>query len=275
MLKGINQWCYPEGTSLEKVLEYSKEAGFDTVELNVNPSGGIGLTVDSSLEDAKKIKSLIESYGLEIKSLSTALLWQVPLSSPDEAIRAQGRAVIEKQIELAAAMDVDTVLVVPGIVSEEVTYEQCYHRSQKELRKVLPLAEKQQVYIGIENVWNKFLLSPLEMSRYVDELDSEYAGVYFDIGNVLQFGYPEQWIQILGSRIRKVHVKDFNTSVGNMTGFVPLLAGDVNWQEVSKALKELGYDGPLTAELSPYKLDVKALAADTAKHIELIINADR
>ncbi|WP_339180888.1 sugar phosphate isomerase/epimerase family protein [Oceanobacillus sp. FSL W7-1293] len=273
MLKGINQWCYPEGTSLEKVLEYSKEAGFETVELNVNPSGGIGLTVDSNSDDAKKIKSLIETYDLEIKSISTALLWQFPLSSPDEAVRAQGRAIVEKQIELAAAMDVDTVLVVPGIVSEEVTYNQCYLRSQKELRKVLPLAEKHQVHIGIENVWNKFLLSPLEMSRYVDELDSEYAGVYFDIGNVLQFGYPEQWIRILGSRIRKVHVKDFNTSVGNITGFVPLLAGDVNWQAVSKALKELGYKGPLTAELSPYKLDTKALAVDTAKHIELIIDA--
>ncbi|CEI80497.1 L-ribulose-5-phosphate 3-epimerase UlaE [Oceanobacillus oncorhynchi] len=273
MLKGINQWCYPEETSLEKVLEYSKEAGFETVELNVNPSGGIGLTVDSSSDDAKKIKSLIETYDLEIKSISTALLWQFPLSSPDEAVRAQGRAIVEKQIELATAMDVDTVLVVPGIVSEEVTYDQCYQRSQKELRKVLPLAEKHQVHIGIENVWNKFLLSPLEMSRYVDELDSEYAGVYFDIGNVLQFGYPEQWIRILGSRICKVHVKDFNTSVGNITGFVPLLAGDVNWQAVSKALKELGYKGPLTAELSPYKLDTKALADDTAKHIELIIDA--
>ncbi|MDM8099085.1 MULTISPECIES: sugar phosphate isomerase/epimerase family protein [Oceanobacillus] len=273
MLKGINQWCYPEGTSLEKVLEYSKEAGFETVELNVNPSGGIGLTVDSSADDAKKIKSIIEAYDLEIKSISTALLWQFPLSSPDEAVRARGRAIVEKQIELAAAMDVDTVLVVPGIVSEEVTYDQCYQRSQKELRKVLPLAEKHQVHIGIENVWNKFLLSPLEMSRYVDELDSEYAGVYFDIGNVLQFGYPEQWIRILGSRICKVHVKDFNTSVGNITGFVPLLAGDVNWQAISKALKELGYKGPLTAELSPYKLDTKALAVDTAKHIELIIDA--
>lgn len=229
--------------------------------------------MDSNSDDAKKIKSLIETYDLEIKSISTALLWQFPLSSPDEAVRAQGRAIVEKQIELAAAMDVDTVLVVPGIVSEEVTYNQCYLRSQKELRKVLPLAEKHQVHIGIENVWNKFLLSPLEMSRYVDELDSEYAGVYFDIGNVLQFGYPEQWIRILGSRIRKVHVKDFNTSVGNITGFVPLLAGDVNWQAVSKALKELGYKGPLTAELSPYKLDTKALAVDTAKHIELIIDA--
>ncbi|GAB2567347.1 sugar phosphate isomerase/epimerase family protein [Gracilibacillus alcaliphilus] len=273
MLKGINQWCYPEETTLEQVFEYSKEAGFDTVELNVNPSGGIGLTIDSSPEDAKSIKQMAEEYGLSIQSLSTSLLWQVPLSSSDEATRAQGRKVIEKQIELAAAMDIDTVLVVPGAVSEDVSYDQCYQRSQEELKKVLPVAEKHQVHIGIENVWNKFLLSPLEMARYIDELDSDYVGAYFDIGNVLQFGYPEQWIRILGSRIRKVHVKDFNTAVGNITGFVNLLAGDVNWKEVSKALKELGYDGPVTAELSAYKLDPKALAIDTARHIELIINA--
>ncbi|WP_066189726.1 MULTISPECIES: sugar phosphate isomerase/epimerase family protein [Gracilibacillus] len=273
MLTGINQWCYPADTSLEQVLAYSKEAGFDTVELNVNPAGGIGLTIDSAPEDAKKIKRLADEYGVQIKSLSTALLWQVPLSSPDEATRAEGRKVIEKQIELAAAMDIDTVLVVPGSVSEDVSYDQCYQRSQAELKKILPIAEQHQVHIGIENVWNKFLLSPMEMARYVDELDSEYIGVYLDIGNVLQFGYPEQWIRILDQRIRKVHVKDFNTATGNITGFVHLLAGDVNWKEVSKALKEIGYDGPVTAELSPYKLDPKTLAIDTARHIQLIINA--
>ncbi|MGN8644806.1 sugar phosphate isomerase/epimerase family protein [Gracilibacillus sp. HCP3S3_G5_1] len=275
MLKGINQWCYPEGTALEKVLEYSKEAGFDTVELNLNHPGGIGLTMDSSPEDAKEIKKLVEDYSLKIQSLSTSLLWEVPLSSKEESTRAKGRKVIEKQIELAAAMNIDTVLVVPGSVSEDVSYEECYQRSLDELRKVLPFAENHQVHIGIENVWNKFLLSPLEMVRYVDELESDYAGVYFDVGNVLQFGYPEQWIRILGTRIRKVHVKDFHRATGNINGFVNLLAGDVNWLEVSKALHEIGYSGPITAELSSYKLDPKALAIDTARHIELIIHANK
>lgn len=273
MLKGINQWCYPEETSLENVFSYSKAAGFDTVELNVNPSGGIGLTTNSTPEDAKQIKAMAKDYGLDIQSLSTALYWKFPFSSDDENTRKQARSILEKQIELASAMDIDTVLVVPGMVTADISYDVCYQRSQEEIKKVLPFAEKHQVHIGIENVWNKFLLSPLEMARYVDELDSDYAGVYFDIGNVLQFGFPEQWIRILGERIRKVHVKDFNTATGNITGFVPLLAGDVNWTEVSKALKEIHYEGALTAELTAYSLDEQALAVDTARHIELIIQA--
>lgn len=271
MLKGINQWCYPEGTTLEKVFEYSRDAGFDAVELNLNPGGGEGLTVDTSPEEAESIVQLASSYNLQLRSISTSLLWQSPLSAKDESVREQGRKVIEKQIELAAAMGMDTVLVVPGAVSQEISYEDCYKRSQDELRKVLPFAEQKQVHIGIENVWNKFLLSPLEMARYIDELDSENVGAYLDVGNVLQFGFPEQWIRILASRIRKIHVKDFNTSVGNITGFVPLLAGDVNWKEVYKALEEIGYDDTITAELTAYDIGPRTLAEDTVRHMNTIM----
>ncbi|PWU69362.1 sugar phosphate isomerase/epimerase family protein [Gracilibacillus dipsosauri] len=273
MLKGINQWCYPEGTPLEKVFSYSKEAGFDAVELNVNPSGGVGLTMDSTSDDIKQIKQLADSYDLQLRSLSTGLFWESPLSDPDESVRQQARKVIEKQIEFAAQMDIDTVLVVPGVVTKEVAYSDCYHRSQQELKKVMPFAEKYQIHIGIENVWNKFLLSPLEMANYVDELGSAYVGVYFDVGNVLQFGFPEQWITLLGNRIRKVHVKDFSNAVGNITGFVPLLAGDVDWIKVNKALNDIGYQDTITAELTPYTIDPKALAIDTARHMEMILNS--
>jgi len=271
MLKGINQWCYPEGTPLEKVFEYSRDAGFDAVELNVYAAGGIGLTIETTEEDVKKIVKLASSYDLKLKSLSTGLLWDFPLSHPDESIREQGRKVIEKQIQLAAMMDIDTILVVPGVVSETITYSECYDRSQAELRKLLPIAEKNQVTIGIENVWNKFLLSPLEMVQYIDEFESDYLGAYFDVGNVLQFGYPEQWIRILGHRIKKIHVKDFNTSVGNITGFVPLLAGNVNWHNVIQALREINYHDPITAEVTPYKFDPRPLAFDTSRHMDLII----
>ncbi|KKI92484.1 xylulose 5-phosphate 3-epimerase [Bacillus sp. SA1-12] len=272
MLKGINQWCYPEGTSLEDVFTYSKEAGFDAVELNLYHAGGIGLTMDTTPVEAEAISKLALSYGLQLRSLSTGLLWQSPLSSPDSAVREQGRKIILKQIELAAIMGIDTVLVVPGSVSQEVAYDDCYKFSQEELKKVLEEAEKQKVAIGIENVWNKFLLSPLEMARYIDELQSEYAKAYFDVGNVLQFGYPEQWIRILGNRIKKVHVKDFSTKVGNITGFVPLLAGDVNWSAVMEALEEIGYDDVLTAELSPYAIGPKQLPIDTVRHMDVILS---
>lgn len=270
MLKGINQWCYPEGTSLKDVFEFSKEAGFEAIELNLYNSGGIGLTMDTSPGEAEAIVTLASSYGLQLRSISTGLLWQSPLSSPDSNIREQGRKVILKQLELASVMGIDTVLVVPGSVSKDVSYDDCYNRSQEELKKVLVEAEKRQVAIGIENVWNKFLLSPLEMARYIDELDSDYATAYFDVGNVLQFGFPEQWIRILGKRISKVHVKDFSTAVGNITGFVPLLAGDVNWPAVVDALEEIGYNDTITAELSPYAINPKQLPNDTARHMDVI-----
>lgn len=271
MLKGINQWCFPTGTPLETVFEYSREAGFDSVELNLNSYGDVGLTMDTTIEEAKNIVELASSYNLKLRSNSTSLLWKTPLSDPREEVREQGREIVKKQIRLANVMQMDTILVVPGVVDESTSYIDCYIRSQEELRKIIPFAEKNSVVIGIENVWNKFLLSPLEMARYIDELESDNVGAYFDVGNVLQFGYPDQWIQILGKRIKKVHVKDYSTAVGNITGFVPLLSGDVNWKTVYKALLEIGYDDTITAELAPHHIDPGSLAVDTSNHLDRII----
>lgn len=273
MLKGINQWCYPGGTPLEKVFEYSQHAGFDVVELNLNPAGDVGLTMDTTADEAREIVQLAATYNLKLRSLSTSLLWKFPLSSANEEIRAQGREVVIKQLELASVMGMDAILVVPGAVTNDVSYDDCYRRSQIELEKLIPYAEKHQVKIGVENVWNKFLLSPLEMKRYVDELKSAYIGVYFDVGNVLQFGFPEQWIRILKERIFKVHVKDFKTSAGTGAGFVPLLAGDVNWQDVRQALKDINYDDTIVAELSPYAVGPQHVADDTARHMDVILNS--
>ncbi|MCM3110801.1 sugar phosphate isomerase/epimerase family protein [Lederbergia lenta] len=272
MLKGINQWCYPENTSIEKVFEYSKVAGFDVVELNLYQKGGEGLTLETTKTEAEKIASLASDNQIQLRSLSTSLLWETPLCSPDENIRKQGIHVVERMLEIASWIGMDTILVVPGAVSKEVSYDVCYKRSQESIKQILPLAESLNVKIGIENVWNKFLLSPLEMANYIDEFESRNVGAYFDVGNVLQFGYPEQWIQILGDRILKVHVKDFSTSIGNGSGFVPLLAGDVDWKEVRHALEKIGYEDTLTAELTPYALCPYTLADDTARHIDLIIN---
>lgn len=272
MLKGINQWCFLEGTPLERVFECSRDAGFDAVELNLNPAGGIGLTIETTVREAEAVGKLAQKYGLELRSLSTSLLWQTPVSDPNPAVREQGRRVISKQLELAGLLGMDTILVVPGVVNAQTSYDVCYANSQEELYKLVPEAERNQVSIAIENVWNKFLLSPLETVRYVDELNSEYVGVYFDVGNVLQFGYPEQWIRILGKRIRKVHVKDFSTSVGNIHGFVPLLSGDVDWVAVHAALNEIGYDDTITAELSPYQTAPLQLIEDTARHLDVFVN---
>lgn len=275
MLIAINQWGFPEGTPLELLFQEAKEAGFDAVELNLNPAGSVGFTMETTAAEAEAIGATARKHGLQLRSLSTSLLWRSPLSSRDESVRQEGSRVVAKQLELAELLGMDTVLVVPGVVNAESSYDDCYRLSQEELRRLIPLAEKSGVHIGIENVWNKFLLSPLEMARYIDELESSYAGCYFDVGNVLQFGYPEQWIRILNRRIRKVHVKDFSTKVGNISGFVPLLSGDVDWDAVRSSLDEIGYDDVITAELSPYKKAPLQMIRDTARHMKVILGQER
>ncbi|MCL6442906.1 MAG: sugar phosphate isomerase/epimerase [Alicyclobacillus sp.] len=274
MKVGINQWCFPDGTPLDQVLEMSARAGFDGVELNLYGPGAVGLTLETSATEARQIQRQASDAGLELRSLSTGLLWQTPLSDPDPEVRAKGRQVVEKQIELAAVMGADTVLVVPGLVNRTVSYEDCYARAQEMVGKLAAVAERSGVRIGIENVWNKFLLSPMDMVRFIDGIGSKWVGAYFDVGNVLQFGFPEQWISSLGNRIFKVHVKDFLQSVGNINGFVPLLAGDVSWQAVRQALVDVGYDDYLTAELAPYSYYSDQLIIDTALHIRRIIDGE-
>jgi L-ribulose-5-phosphate 3-epimerase len=274
MLKGINQWCFPEGTPLEAVFEKSRRAGFDAVELNVNAPSGVGLTMDTTVKEAENIGALAGRYGLQLRSISTGLLWQHQLGAEDASEREQGRKVVQKQIELAAVLGADTVLIVPGRVSPQMSYDDCYKRSQEEIRRLVPAAEENKIYIGVENVWNKFLLSPLEMARYIDEIGSPYVGAYFDVGNILLYGYPEQWIRILGKRIKKIHVKDFKLSAGNYTGFVPLLSGDVDWLQVRAALQDIGYGDAITAELEPYKHSADQMVFDTARHIDFIIGRE-
>ncbi|MDB4868931.1 MAG: xylulose 5-phosphate 3-epimerase [Cohnella sp.] len=274
MLKGINQWCFPVGTPLETIFATCQKAGYDAVELNVYEPGGVGLTMDSTAAEAEAIGTMAQNYGLQLRSLSTGLLGKYQLTSNDESIRMAARRAVEKQLELASILGIDTILVVPGRVNDEVPYDVCYTRSQEEIQKLLPDAEARQIYIGIENVWNKFLQSPLEMARYIDELQSPYAAAYYDVGNTLILGFPDQWIRILGHRIKRVHVKDFKPNVGNYHGFVPLLAGDVPWARVRQALRDIGYNDALTAELDAYASTPDQLIYDTSRHLDFIITGE-
>ena len=140
------------------------------------------------------------------------------------------------------------------------------------MKELAPDAEAAGVVIGLENVWNKFLLSPLEMRDFLDKVGSDYVKAYFDIGNVVVNGYPEHWIRILGSRIARVHVKDFRTIVGNINGFVDLLGGDVNFPEVVKALREVGYDSYLTAEMNGFPCASDAVVVRTLDALTRIVN---
>ena len=169
--------------------------------------------------------------------------------------------------------------MVPGYVgvdfipdSEIVYYEDAYKRAKEYISKAIDTAEKYKVSIGIENVWNKFLISAMEMRNFIDEFNSDYIGSYLDVGNVIYMGYSEQWIKVLGKRIKKIHFKDFRREVGTLGGFVDLLAGDVNYPAVLEALNEIGYDSYCTAEMIPsYKYYSYQLIYNTSSSMDAIL----
>lgn len=275
MKAGINQWSFP-AQPFERMLGTAAIAGFDTFEPALSETGEgdvltSGLHLGSTAADARRVAERARSLGLELLTLAGGLGWKYPMTSGDAAVRLQARDANKKVLEIAAALGAAAVLVVPGVVSAEIAYDDAYQRAQEELAHLADYAAQVRVKIGVENVWNKFLLSPLEMARFVDELGSPWVGVYFDVGNVLVTGFPEQWLRILGQRVAAVHVKDFKPTVGNITGFTNLLAGDVNWVVVREQLLAIGYQGALTAELAPYRHFPEQHARDTAEHLKLII----
>jgi hexulose-6-phosphate isomerase len=158
---------------------------------------------------------------------------------------------MEKALKACSVLGADTFLTIPGLVTEDDSYADVYARSKQTIKELVPIAEEYRVNIGLENVWNKFLLSPLEFDRFIDEIGSDYVGIYFDVGNVLLTGYPNHWLKILSSKIKKIHIDDFKYSIGNVDGFVNILEGDVNWPLVNRTLKEISYEGYITAEIAP------------------------
>lgn len=256
MKKGINIWSFSGDKKISECITIAKKADFDGIELSLNESGELGL--QSTEKEVREIQAQLADADLEIAGLATGLYWDYPMTSENPALREKAVDVCKKQLELAAQFGVDTILVIPGAVgvdfipgSEVVDYERAYERALESISKLVPFAESAGVSIGIENVWNKFLLSPLELRSFIDEIGSSYVGSYFDVGNALQNGYPEQWVRILGNRIKKVHFKDYRRQAGGLHGFVDLLAGDVNYPAVMDALNAIGYDNYVTAEMIP------------------------
>jgi len=231
--KGIMWATIGVGQTIAEKFNAVKDAGFD------------GIEVYSHLDRDEVLKAKQET-GLAVPSVCGALHGKFPLSHPDPSVREQGIEALRVTIEDASVYGADTVLLVPGRVSSDVGYDDCWYRSVEEIKKVIPLAEKLKVQIAIENVWNNFLLSPLEAAQYVDQFGSEFVKFYFDCGNILFIGWPEQWIKILGKRIAKVHIKEYSTKLadtqGKRAGFdVRLTEGNVNWPAVMKALDDNNY----------------------------------
>ncbi|MDD4797415.1 MAG: sugar phosphate isomerase/epimerase [Eubacteriales bacterium] len=253
MIKSINAWSFPQSDSPEAFFAAAKQCGFTTVEPAFTETGALSLA--SSDAQVTAVRRLADDMGLSIASLATGLYWQYPPTTADEGVRTQSMALLRRQLECAALLGTDAILIVPGLVTAEVSYEDAYRRASDFLAQALPHAQACGVKMGVENVWNKFLLSPLEMRGFVDQYQSPYVGVYLDVGNLVAFGYPQQWIDILARRILRVHVKDYREAVGTLPGFVDLLSGDVDFPAVMAALRATGYDGPLTAEMTPSRWD--------------------
>jgi hexulose-6-phosphate isomerase len=223
-----------KGSVLDK-FKAAKAAGFDGVEV-------------MSHMNQEEVLRARDATGLEIPSVCGEHHWAKPLSDPNPKVRAEGLEALRQTLRDAKRYGAQSILLVPAVVTKQVSYDQAWSRSQEQIRQALPLAEELGVKIAIENVWNHFLLSPLEAARYVDELSSPWVGWQFDCGNVVNYGWPEQWIRILGKRIVQLHIKEFSRKKRDKEGLwkgfdVPLLEGDNDWPAIMKAVDEIGYRG--------------------------------
>jgi L-ribulose-5-phosphate 3-epimerase len=245
MVKKSLKWgMVKEELSIMDKFKLLKDLGYDGVELD-----------SPDKLDMKEVLAARDKTGLELPGTVNSMHWKLPLSDPDPKKREECVKSIEKALRDTKQYGGTTVLVVPGVVNANVTYAEAYERSQAEIRKVLPVAEETGVKIAFENVWNQFLVSPLEASRYVDDFNHPMVGWYFDVGNVLRYSWPNSWIEALNKRILKLDLKEFSfkkqNDLGLWKGFdVEFFEGDCNWPEVNKALQKIGYSGWASAEVA-------------------------
>lgn len=229
----------PKSPTALEAFQLAKDCGFEEIECPTTPEQS---KAEEMLDASKKT-------GLRIHSVMNMAHWQYPLSSPDPAVVEKSLEGMHASLNNAKLWGADTVLLVPAVVTPEVSYAQAWERSQRQIRKLIPVAQELKVIIGIEEVWNKFLLSPLEFARYIDSYESPWIRAYFDVGNVVINGYPQDWIRVLGKRIVKLHIKDFKFEK-NVASWVNLREGQIDWHAVYAALEAIGYKGSATVELA-------------------------
>ena len=257
--KAVEFEMLPASMSIADRFQLARDVGFEQIECPTMPD-------EHEAEDAKKAA---EKTGLRIHSVMNMAHWEFPLSSADPAVVAKSVKGMETSLHNAHLWGADTVLLVPAVVNAQTSYHDAWVRSQEQIRKLIPMAQDLKVIIGIEEVWNKFLLSPLEFARYIDEFSSPWIRAYFDVGNVVIFGYPQDWIRTLGKRIVKLHIKDFKFQKHEVAKWVPLREGEINWPEVYKALAEIGYTGSATVELDNGN---EAYLREVNKRFDLILS---
>jgi L-ribulose-5-phosphate 3-epimerase len=282
MKKGINYWSFP-GSFADLVnpadaIKLANEHGYETLELCIGEPG-TQFGTDVTEARCKELVAIAADNEIELSTTASGLYWGRSLGDPDAKVRAAAKDDLEKMLSISSWLGAKVHLTIPGAVDvffmpdrPKQDYNDVMKWGADGIHALLPHAKSCGLTMGIENVWNKILLSPGEMAAFIDQFESEFVGVLFDVGNIIPFGYPEMWIRDLGKRIVAIHFKDFRRAVGNENGFVDLLEGDVNWPEVMNALAEIGYDRPVVAEMIPHYPNYPMVrVANTSRAMDAIL----
>jgi L-ribulose-5-phosphate 3-epimerase len=257
MKKGLVFSMLPEKLSVVDRFKLARDTGFEVVQAPTTPAP----------KQAEEIKAAADASGVRVDSVMNMAHWKYPLSSADPAVIETSMDGMRTSLRNAKLWGCDAVLLVPAVVNPQTSYKDAWTRSQKQIGALLPLAEELKIVIAIEEVWNKFLLSPLEMLTYINEFKHPLIRAWFDVGNVVLYGYPQDWIHTLGSTIVKVHLKDFKRSE-NGYAWVNLGEGDIDWPAVRQAFTDVGYHGSAIAELQPGD---EAYLRDVNKRIDRLL----
>ncbi len=255
--KGVLLGMLPKQLSFADRFKMARDVGFEAVQAYTT----------SDPHEAEEIKKAAEGAKIRIDSVMNEGHWEMPLSSDDPAVVAKSLDAMRTSLRNAKLWGAGYVLLVPAVVNSHTSYRDAWTRSQEQIRKLIPLAEELGVIIAVEEVWNKFLLSPLEFAAYIDEFKSPWIKAWFDVGNVVLYGYPQDWIRTLGKRIVELHLKDFKRAK-DCYKWVNLGEGDIDWPEVRKALGEIGYSGTATTELEGGD---EAYIRDVGKRVDRLV----
>ncbi len=264
MKKSLNAWTVEGSLNFEEMFAAVSAAGFDGIELNVDGSGAHSLTLSTTKEEFAAIRALSEKYNLPVVSISTSL-WGAKMGHPDEW--EAGRTLMLKQLEAAKELGANGILVVPGGMGGDYTLAAVRKNSIEFMESMKADIEEIGIFVGVENVWNGFFLSPYDMASFIDEVGSPKIGAYLDAGNMLAFSVSEYWVEVLGNRIGCVHVKDYLRNGGLNSGgtWQDITHGSANWQAIIPALRKAGFDGYLTGEVG--KADPNMTYADYYKKV--------
>jgi len=255
--KGILLSMLPTTLSYGERLKLAHEIGFEVLQAPTEPDE----------RRAEELRKAADTTQIRIDSVMNMDHWKYPLSSDDPAVVGKSLAGMRTSMRNAKLWESDAVLLVPAVVNPQTSYRDAWMRSQKQIRTLIPMAEELKVVIAIEEVWNKFLLSPLEMATYIEEFRSPWIKAWFDVGNVVFYGYPQDWIRTLGKSIAKVHLKDFKRKDGGYA-WVNLGDGDVDWPAVRQAFAEIGYSGSAIVELEK---GAEAYLRDVSRRVDKLL----